>query len=51
MIKEVPPEVPLAISVTENLSEDATVPIPPPEEPEGGKRSDAIRGQGGLPSN
>ena len=30
-------EVPLAISVTENLSEDATVPIPPPEKPEGGK--------------
>ncbi len=37
VIKEVPQEVPLALSVTENLSEDATVPIPPPEKPEGGK--------------
>jgi ribosomal protein S18 acetylase RimI-like enzyme len=31
-------EIPLAMSVTENLSDDATVPIPPPEAPEGDKK-------------
>jgi ribosomal protein S18 acetylase RimI-like enzyme len=35
-------EVPLAISVTENLSADETVPVPPPpeEKPEGGGKKD-----------